>query len=66
MFIIMDETNTARCTFNNPFTGCSKTVLTGEDARSIYVARLQFAYSQGIHHSQVEASILYPTKRIAA
>lgn len=64
MFTVLDETNTAHVTMNNPYTGHSETWDTMNTPNGIIYCVQCFAIQQGIQCRDVELSIVYPEERI--
>ena len=59
-FEVLDESNTATVSMNNPYTGEMESVSTRADVRDIAQAVLGFAMRQEIPPQAVEVSILWP------
>jgi hypothetical protein len=64
MFAILDDTNTAHVSMNNPYTGFNREVITSTEPKSISWAVMCFAKDQGINAYDVEVSIKYPETKL--
>jgi len=64
MFTIIDSTNSATLTMNNPYTGHSKTVVVLANNWDIAYAIVCYAKSQGLLAEEIETSIIYPEEHI--
>ena len=62
-FEVLDESNTATVSMNNPYTGEMESVSTRADVRAIASAVLGFAMRQEIPPQDVEYSVLWPTAK---
>ena len=60
-FEVLDESNTATVSMNNPYTGDMESVSTRADVRDIAQTVLGFAMRQEIPPQAVEVSILWPS-----
>jgi len=65
MFIVLDKSNTATVSLNNPRNGHQEQVCVYAHPRDIGFAVMVFAQRQRIHPATVETSIMWPADQHA-